>query len=182
MTSAGAAFTAGVLAELPALTAVACPTPLSYLRLRPGRWVGCYRAWGCENREVALRLVQGMTGLRDTTANLEVRVGDAGGNPYLLVGATLAAGLEGIATGLRLPSPLQDDPAALGDEGLARLGVARLPERLEDAASALAASRVLKAAMGDQLHATLVAVRRAEAAFDADKPEDQLVAEQRWRF
>jgi glutamine synthetase len=162
--AAGAAFTAGVLAELPAITAVACPTPLSYQRLRPGRWVGCYRAWGHENRETALRLVQGMTGLRDAIANLEVRVGDAGGNPYLVLGAVLAAGLDGVARGLTLPPPLQDDPVVLGEAGLALLGVERLPQQLDDAADALDGSAVLKAAMGDELHTTLVAVRRAEAA------------------
>jgi len=180
--AAGAAFTAGVLAELPAITAVACPTPLSYQRLRPGRWVGCYRAWGHENRETALRLVQGMTGLRDRIANLEVRVGDAGGNPYLVLGAVLAAGLDGVARGLQLPTPLQDDPVALGDAGLARLGIERLPQRLEEAADALGASTVLKTAMGDELHRTLVAVRRAEAAQDAGKSLGQLVDEQLWRY
>ena len=36
--------------------------------------------------------------------------------------------------------------------------------------------------MGDELHTLLVAVRRAEAAADAGKPLEQLVAEQRWRF
>jgi glutamine synthetase len=178
----GAAFMAGVLAELSAITAVACPTALSYLRLRPGHWVGCYRAWGHENRETALRLVQGMTGLRDATANLEVRVGDAGGNPYLLIGAVLAAGLDGVARGLTLPPPLQDDPAALGEDDLARLGIERLPQQLTDAADALAGSAVLRAAMGEELHTVLVAVRRAEAAADAGKTVERLVAEQRWRF
>jgi glutamine synthetase len=182
MSAEGAAFTAGVLAELPGITGVACPTALSYLRLRPARWVGCYQAWGHENREAALRLVQGMTGLRDATANLEVRVGDAGGNPYLVIGAVLAAGLDGIKRGLTLPKPLQRDPAALGDDELLRLGIPRLPRSLEDAAEALEKSALLREAMGDELHSPLVAVRRAEAAADAGKPLEQLVAEQRWRF
>lgn len=182
MSATGAAFTAGVLGELAAITAVACPTTLSYQRLRPGRWVGCYQAWGQENRETALRLIQGMVGSRDRTANLEVRVGDAGGNPYLVLGAVLAAGLDGIARGLPLPEPLQVDPAAVGEKGLADRGITRLPHRLEDATDALEASSVLRAAMGDDLHSTLVAVRRAEAAADAGKPVDQLVTEQRWRY
>jgi glutamine synthetase len=182
MSARGGAFTAGVLAELPAITAVACPTELSYQRLRPGRWVGAYGAWGHENRETALRLVQGMAGLRDATANLEVRVGDAGGNPYLVVGAVLAAGLDGIARGLTPPPPVQEDPSSLGDTGLARLGIRRLPQSLNEAAGALEASALLRAAMGDELHRTLVAVRRAEAAAAEGKPVDQLIAEQLWRF
>jgi len=181
MSATGEAFAAGVLAELPAITAVACPTVLSYERLRPGHWVGCYRAWGHENRETALRFVQGMTGVRERAANLELRVGDAGGNPYLVLGALLAAGLEGIAQGRRLPAPLQVDPAVVGEDGLARLGVDRLPRTLDEATTALEASSGLRDAMGTELHRTLVAVRRAEARQDAEKPLEQLVAEQRWR-
>ena len=94
----------------------------------------------------------------------------------------LAAGLDGVARGLTLPPPLQDDPATLGDDGLARLGIERLPQQLTDAADALDESAVLRAAMGEELHAVLVAVRRAEAAADAGKPVERLVAEQRWRF
>jgi hypothetical protein len=36
--------------------------------------------------------------------------------------------------------------------------------------------------MGEELDTVLVAVRRAEAAADAGKPVERLVAEQRWRF
>lgn len=46
-------FTAGVLARLPALTAVTAPSPASHLRLRPSQWAGVFTAWGHETREAA---------------------------------------------------------------------------------------------------------------------------------
>ena len=44
-------FTAGVLAALPAITAISCPSLASYQRLQPHRWAGAFACWGRENRE-----------------------------------------------------------------------------------------------------------------------------------
>ena len=62
LTGDGEAFAAGILASLPALTAVGAPSVASYLRLVPSHWAGAYQCWGRENREAALRLVTGSSG------------------------------------------------------------------------------------------------------------------------
>ena len=61
-------------------------------------------------------------------------------------------------------------------------GISQLPSSLREAAEALAGSAVLRSAMGDVLFDAMVAVRRAEAEADADRPLDELIAEQLWRF
>ena len=182
LTAAGEAFLAGVLAELSAIVALACPTVPSYERLQPQHWAGAYRVWGHENREAALRFITGMAGGRCDTANMEFKAADCAGHPYLLPGAIIAAGLDGIERGLTLPEPCLVDPGSLTEAERAAAGYEQLPASLGEAAEALAGSEVLRAAMGDLLHESSVAVRRAEAEEDEGRPIDDLIREQLWRF
>ena len=182
LTGEGEAFLAGVLAELSAILALACPTVPSYERLQPQRWAGAYRVWGHENREAALRFITGMAGGRRDTANMELKAADCAGHPYLLPGAIIAAGLNGIEQGMTLPEPCSVDPGSLTEEERAAAGYEQLPASLSEAADALAGSQVLRAAMGDLLHDCMVAVRRAEAEADEGRPLEDLVREQLWRF
>ena len=178
LTPRGASFLAGVLRELPALTAVTSPSPVSFLRLRPQQWAGAYQAWGVENREVALRVVPGMAGHRATASNVEYKPIDGAANPYLALGAIAAAGLAGLDAELPLPDPVPVDPASLGPDGPVR----RLPGSLGEAADALEASSVLREAMGDVLHTSFLATRRAEAETYRDVPDAELAAALRWRW
>ncbi len=177
-----ASFVAGVLRELPALCAVGAAHPTSYLRLRPSRWAGVWQCWGRETRESALRLVTGVVGTGASSANVEVKCFDATGNPYLVVGAVIAAGLAGVHEGLRLPPDMVGDPAALSQRQRDELGIRRLPTTLGEAAEAFAGSQVLAEAMGEMLHDTVLTMRRADAQRFQDTPPDELVALSRWRF
>ncbi len=182
LTETGESFLAGVLAELSAIVALACPTVPSYERLQPKRWAGAYRVWGHENREAALRFITGMAGGRRDTANMEFKAADCAGHPYLLPGAIIAAGLNGIEQSMTLPEPCWVDPGSLTEEEREAAGYEQLPASLSEAAEALEGSEVLRAAMGDLLHDCMVAVRRAEAQADEGRPIDELVREQLWRF
>jgi glutamine synthetase len=182
LTPQGEAFLAGVLAELDAIIALACPTVPSYERLQPQHWAGAYRVWGHENREAALRFITGMAGGRRQTANMELKAADCAGHPYLLPGAVIAAGLHGIANDLRLPEPCWVDPGSMPEEERRAAGYEQLPATLSEAADALEASTVLRAAMGELLHDCTVAVRRAEADADEGRPIEELVREHLWRF
>jgi glutamine synthetase len=123
-----------------------------------------------------------MIGGRQDTANMELKAADCAGHPYLLPGAVIAAGLNGIEQGMRLPEPCWIDPASLSEEERAAAGYEQLPSSLSAAADALEASEVLRAAMGDLLHDCTVAVRRAEAEADEGRPIDEVVREHLWRF
>ncbi|MCB5911927.1 glutamine synthetase family protein [Streptomyces pinistramenti] len=176
-----AAFLGGILAALPALLAIGCPSPASYLRLQPSQWAGVYQCWGVENREAALRLITGAPDDPDG-GNAEIKTFDAAANPYLAVGAVIAAGLHGIETGTPLPDPVSGDPGALGVRERSRRGIVRLPATLTDATDHLEKSAALRDAMGEVLHGAVLAVRRAEEAQFAGSEADEIAAATRWRW
>jgi glutamine synthetase len=182
MTAEAEAFTAGVLDALPALCAISVPHPSGYLRLVPSHWSGAYQCWGRETRESALRLVTGMVGARDRSANLELKAVDLSANPYLLVGCVLAAGLDGLDRGLDLPAEITGDPARFGPDELAARGLNRLPGALPEAVAAFEKSAVLTGALGPLGTEAVVTVRNAEAArFVGTAPMD-IAAAVRWVF
>ncbi|PKW15779.1 glutamine synthetase [Saccharopolyspora spinosa] len=178
----GEAFLAGVLRELPALQAIGGGNPASFLRLEPSRWAGVWQVWGRETREAALRLITGTTGTEQWAANAEVKCFDATANPYLVVGAVLAAGLAGVREELRLPAEITGDPAALSDDERAAAAINRLPTNAAEAADALEESAVLADALGKELHDAMLTVRRAEAERFADTSPAELAALTRWRW
>lgn len=180
MTAAGEAFAAGVLTHLPALQAIGAPSVASWLRLVPSHWAGSWAAWGVENRETALRFVQGATGDGGRSANLELKSVDLAANPYLLVAGVLVAGLDGVRTGGVLPAPVSVDPATLDAPARAAAGVRALPEDLSAATDALAADEVVAGAFGAALTGTLVAHRRAEVRRFAGSTDAEVVAATRW--
>lgn len=176
----GEAWLAGILDALPALMAVVAPSAASYLRLQPQRWAAPWRCWGRENREAALRLVAGSAWGGPEGANVELKVVDASANPYLVTGAVLAAGLDGVRRSLTLPQEVTVDPALLDDDGRKAAGVMRLPRSLGEALDELDRSEVLRSAMGDQLANAFSAVRRAELERFAASSDEEIAVGSRW--
>ena len=171
------AFLAGVLDGLPALLVVGAPSSASYLRLIPQRWSAPYQCWGRENREAAVRLAAS-----GEQANAEIKSLDGAANPYLLVGAVLALGLNGIERGLALPPEITVDPATMSEEELEAAGVARLPSSLEQALEHFRACEPLAEAMGSALFETIVAVRETEVERFADASDVEIVAATRFIY
>ncbi len=181
LTEPGEAFAGGLLAHLPALLALGTPAVASYLRLIPSHWAGAYACWGLENREAALRFVTGSTGDGASAANLEIKSFDAAANPYLLIAGLLAAGRAGLASGTRLPEPIEVDPATLSAEEAARHDIRPLPSELAGAVAAFEKDEVFAEAFGPEFVDTIATVRRAEIKlFEGASPED-IVARTRWR-
>ncbi|MGH3471191.1 MAG: glutamine synthetase [Nocardioidaceae bacterium] len=180
MTADGEAFAAGVLSRLPALLAIGCPSPVSYLRLVPSHWAGDYACWGLENREAAVRMVTGSTGSSTWAANMEVKCFDLLANPYLLMAGLLAAGMAGLANRATLPDPIDVDPAVLGDKALVDLGIERLPTSLDKSVAALVADQALTEALGPELLTSLVAIRESEIELFADASPAEIAAATRW--
>jgi glutamine synthetase len=162
------AFTAGVLEHLPGLCAVGCPSLASYLRLVPSHWAGAYAAWGTENRETGLRMIEGPQG------NLEVKCFDLTANPYLVIAGVLGAGLSGLANQAKLPDPVNVDPVTLD-------GVPRLPTSLAEATQAFEEDEVLVETFGAELAATIADVRRGEMERYKDASPQGIANITRWR-
>lgn len=164
LSSTGYAFVAGVLAHMPALVALTSPSVNSYRRLQPHVWSAAYACYGLDNREAALRLTSPFWQREMASTNLEFRPCDPSCNPYLALGALLAAGLDGIARHGHPGAPLQRNPALLSDAERVQAGVQRLPQCLEAALTALQHDTVLGSALRAQLLQAYLAVKRAEAA------------------
>lgn len=182
MTADAESFAAGVLAHLPALTAVTAPSPASYLRLKPSQWAGVFTAWGRETREAAVRVVTGTAGLRDQAANLEVKPVDLAANPYLALGCVIAAGVEGLTSAAALPEEITGDPARLAPAEAAAQGVRRLPTSLAEAVEEFRKDERLRTALGPVLADAVIAVRQGELAAVDGLDDEQVAAAYRWKY
>jgi len=182
VTPDGRSFLAGIVRELPALVCLGCASRVSFMRLGPTRWTGAFECWGVENRETPVRFVRGSRVARPGAANAELKPLDASANPYLVAGAVIAAGLSGLDDRAELPAEVTVDPATLTDGERERLGLEPLPGDLDEAAAALESSATLRAALGEELHGAILAVRRGEAETTRPLSDDELLAYYRWRY
>jgi len=152
-------FMAGVLNHLPALMAITTPTSNSYRRIQPHSWTGKYRCWGLDNREASIRVIREPEG---EIKHFELKTSDATANPYLALGAMIKAGIDGLEKKLKLPEPVQLDPANLEDSERSELGIDDLPSNPGQAVEKLENNEVLINAIGKALSMTYIAVKKEE--------------------
>jgi glutamine synthetase len=142
-------YIAGLVANLPDLAAVICPTVNSYKRTVPGAWAPINATWGVDNRTTAVRAIPG--GAKST--RIELRLAGADINPYLAMAASLAAGLDGIERKLEPPAPTVN--AYAGD-------ATPLPRSLAAATKLFRESRMARAWLGDEFVDHYAATREWE--------------------
>jgi len=160
ISSKAGAFIAGVLEHLPALCAITIPSINSYRRIQPHFWAGAFRAWGTQNREAAVRICKNPEGTRAN--RFEYKVSDASSNPYIALGALIAAGLDGLQRSLKLPAEVTLDPGLIPEADRHAKGIDPLPHNLGEAINALRKDEVLLQALGEALAASFMAVRQNE--------------------
>ncbi|MGY1618198.1 hypothetical protein ACI797_15775 [Geodermatophilus sp. SYSU D00691] len=126
-------FTAGVMKHAAALAAITTPTVNSYKRLNPrlsdgsASWAPVFSAYGTQNRSCMLRLPANRPAL-------ENRVVDSSANTYLAAAFLLAAGLEGVLSGMDPGDPV--DAALTDDRRHDGTNSVRLPRTLLEAVEA----------------------------------------------
>jgi glutamine synthetase len=180
--TAGSGYIAGLLRDLPALAAVTAPSIGSMARLRPGFFAGAYGFWGIENREAPVRYVVGSPLLGADHANVELKVSDASANPYLALTALLTSGVAGVEENLVPPSPIAADPGTWKKKERAAAGVEKLPTTQADQEAALLANPRITEALGTERLGAFLAVRRADAAWAAEREPEDVLAAWRWRY
>jgi glutamine synthetase len=153
-------FMAGILHHLPALMAITTPSTNSYRRLQPHFWSGAFRCWGFDNREAAVRVPSNFQPPSPT--HIELKTIDAAANPYLALGAVIAAGLNGIHKQLDPGKPVSIDPGHFSDSERQQQGIDRLPTNLAEAILHLSQNSFLQNCLGSELSQAFLAVRRAE--------------------
>ena len=152
-------FVGGILAHARALTAICAPTVNSYKRLVVGRslsgatWAPAYIAYGDNNRTSCVRIPGG---------RLEMRLPDAGCNPYLVTAAIIAAGMDGVQRRLHPGAPNNQNLYELSPDEIARQGIGVLPQNLLEAIIALEQDEVVRDGLGGELAAEFIALKRME--------------------
>jgi glutamine synthetase len=142
----GRHFVGGLLEHADALAALSTPNPNAFKRYDPDGFAPYAAAWGLDNRMTAVRVPNGVP-------RVENRVASADANPYLVMAATLAAGLDGLERELDPGDPYEGNPA--GD-------APAFPQSLPAALTALQDDDVLCEALGDELVRAYVATKREE--------------------
>ena len=169
-------FIGGVLAHLPALVAVTCPSVNSYRRLQPQSWSSAYAVYGFDNREAAIRIASPFWSNVEGTTNLELKAADSSCNPYLALGCLIAAGLDGVERQLDPGPEVLVDPGGLSEEERGERNIRELPHSLTAALGELERDSMLCDSLGDLLARSFLAVRRSEAAmFPAEATNDEFV-------
>ncbi len=133
-------FLAGQLYAARELAWCAAPTLNSYRRYVPGSWAPTAAVWGKDNRTCGFRVVGQGAGRR-----VESRIPGADVNPYLVLAATIAAGLYGIDHELALSDPYTRNAYEATD-------VPRIPSTLVEAIDELRRSSVAAEAFGPEVH------------------------------
>lgn len=142
---------AGILAHAPALAALANPTVNSYKRFGPDTLAPWLIDWGLDNRSAMVRIPPE----RGSGARLEVRLGDASANPYLLIAGITAAALLGVQAGKEPPAPLEG-------YGYDTAKSALLPTSLSAALDALEADTALTDVLGKDFTTSFLTYKRDE--------------------
>ncbi len=146
-------YLAGLLAHAGEITWFLAPYVNSYKRFTAGTFAPTKAVWSTDNRTAGYRLV----GEDSAAVRVECRVGGADLNPYLAYASQLAAGIAGIERNLEL------EPEFRGDAYRASR-VREIPRTLRDATEALRRSKMLRAALGDDVVDHYVHAARWEQA------------------
>ena len=163
LSEAATHFAAGVLHHMPAITGIAAPSPVSYLRLTPDRWAPTVADIEAQDRSAALRVCPVFEASdekeRAARFNLEFRVCDAAASPYMALGALIFAGADGLARKLALPETAPPLPRSLGE-----------------ALDAMEANDSVKSWFGPSFFDAYLRHKRSEIAHVADLPPAELCA------
>ena len=162
ISSLGRSFIAGILDHLPGLLAITCPSVNSYERLAPNMWSSAYTCWGPDNREASVRVASPFRGRIEASTNIEIKAVDGSANPYLALGAIVAAGLDGVQRGLDPGEPVTCNPHELSESEREARRIRRYPTSLEEAVRELEQDTFLLETLGEWRAHEFIGVRKAE--------------------
>ena len=154
-------FMAGILNHVKEFTLVNNQWVNSYKRLVPGYEAPVYIGWGRRNRSSMVRVPMYRIG-KEKATRIELRSPDPAANPYLAFSCMLAAGLEGIDKGYKLPEPIEENIFHMSADEKSKLQIATLPNSLENAIREFEKSELVRKALGDHVWDKLIANKKIE--------------------
>jgi glutamine synthetase len=157
-------YMAGVLAHARGMSALLAPIVNSYKRLVPGYEAPTYLTWGRTNRSALIRVPRVSPGRSVEATRCEVRCPDPTANTYLAFAAMLAAGLDGIEKGMKLPAPVEESLFDMTPERVLELSIEELPGTLGEAIEAMEQDEVIAEALGDHVYTHYLEAKKEEWA------------------
>ncbi|WP_418276602.1 glutamine synthetase family protein [Isoptericola jiangsuensis] len=154
-------FIAGLLVHAGEITAVTNQHVNSYKRLWGGAEAPSYICWGHNNRSALVRVPMYKPG-KGNSSRIEYRALDSATNPYLAFAVLLAAGMKGIEEGYELPDATEDDVWELTDSERRALGIAPLPETLDEAIELMESSELVAETLGEHVFDYVLRNKRNE--------------------
>lgn len=154
-------FIGGIMKHMKALCPLGAPLPNSYKRLLLGSWAPSHIFYGWDNRAAAIRIPSVLAGNASAT-RIEYRLPDPAANPYIAIGSTIAAGLDGVKNEIDPGEPVNRDPMKLSRSELEELGLEPLPRTLGEAISEMKKDTVLRDLLGSIFFDEYVKVRESE--------------------
>ena len=143
---------AGLIEHHSGMAALCVPTVNGYKRLRPGQLAGYWANWGYDHRGATLRVPDA----RGAATRLEHRMSDGAANPYLATAAVLQAARLGVMNGLSAPPAEEQD--CLEHQSTDQ----HVPDDLGAALDALEKDQPLTDAVGKEMTALFLSIKRAE--------------------
>jgi glutamine synthetase len=135
-------FIGGLIKHAKGISPFLAPSVNCYKRYQPDSFAPIFIAWGYDNRSTYIRIPSE----RKSATRVEVRAASAASNPYLALGAILAAGLDGIKNKIEPPEVITTDLYHDVEKQ-----TDRLPNVLGDALKELKADKWLADCVGDPL-------------------------------
>ena len=165
LSALGYQFLAGAMIHARALAAVVAPTVNDYKRLSVGEfltgatsgftWTPAVVSYGDNNRTQMFRVPE--------PGRFECRLVSGAVNPYLGMATFIAAGLDGIHRKLDPGEPNAGrNMYALSLDEMRQRGLALIPQSLPEAVEAFEADPVIQGALGPELAAEFVRIKRQE--------------------
>lgn len=155
-------FVAGILRHMPDFLPLTAASAVSYERLQPHRWSAAYNNLSMQDREAGVRVCPISGGNPERSFNVEYRACDATANPYLVLGALVWAGIDGLRDNLPVPRATDKDPVRMSPEDLNAQGLQRLSKSLGEASDRMAASEAVLSWMGAEFRDAYLISKKSE--------------------
>ena len=158
LSQSGKYFVGGLQKRMAESAICGSMTVNGFRRRQPYTFCPINTAWGYDNRTVGLRVIEGS----ETTTRVEKRDAGADCNPYLLLAADIAAGLDGIESKMEPTAPSMGNAYEEAD-------AAPIPTDLTTAVVLARGSDWLKELMGDDMHELVCQQSERELEFFAQQ-------------
>lgn len=151
-------FMAGIIKHIKSMAILTNPLINSYKRLTPEFEAPMYVAWSDVSRMPLLRVAP----FRDERTKIELRSPDTACNPYLVLAACLAAGLDGIKNQLECPEKFDGNFGAMTKKEIEDMGIDSLPMNLLEAVEEFKKDTFMQELLGKHITDKMIEAKTSE--------------------